>query len=63
MRTPARVSCEQWSELMRIGNETVDPRLEQVIRNFKKLDNLLKDHILQQLDFLLHYSEIKRDDR
>jgi transcriptional regulator with XRE-family HTH domain len=44
-------------------DETVDPRLEQVIQNFKKLDNLLKDHILQQLNFLVRYSDIKREDR
>ncbi|GHU16032.1 hypothetical protein FACS1894163_04640 [Spirochaetia bacterium] len=44
-------------------DETLDPRLEQVIQNFKKLDNLLKDHMLQQLNFLVHYAEIKQEDR
>ncbi|GHU43110.1 hypothetical protein FACS1894190_13260 [Spirochaetia bacterium] len=56
---------ERWlkTSLGTMFDETVDPRLEQVIHNFKKLDSLLKDHILQQLDFLVHYSEIKREDR
>jgi hypothetical protein len=37
----------------------VDPRLEQLITDFKKLDDPLKDHVLHQLDFLAKYLQTK----
>jgi hypothetical protein len=37
-----------------------DFKLEQIISNFKKLDGLLQDYVLKQLDLLLEYQE-KRD--
>jgi transcriptional regulator with XRE-family HTH domain len=39
--------------------KTVDPRLEQLIADFKKLDDPLKDYVLRQLDFLVKYLETK----
>jgi hypothetical protein len=39
--------------------QMVDPRLEQLIADFKKLDDPLPDHVLRQLDFLVHYLETK----
>jgi transcriptional regulator with XRE-family HTH domain len=34
-----------------------DLRLEQIVQNFKKLDPLLQDYLLKQLDLLLDYQE------
>ncbi|MDR3302333.1 MAG: helix-turn-helix transcriptional regulator [Spirochaetaceae bacterium] len=37
-----------------------DFKLEQIIHNFKKLDGLLQDYLLKQLDLLLEYQEKNR---
>lgn len=34
-----------------------DFKLEQIVQNFKKLDPLLQDYLLKQLDLLLDYQE------
>jgi hypothetical protein len=39
--------------------QMVDPRLEQLVADFKKLDDPLKDHVLRQIDFLVRYLETK----
>jgi hypothetical protein len=39
--------------------QTIDPRLEQLVADFKKLDDPLKNHILRELDFLVKYLETK----
>jgi len=36
-----------------------DYRLEEVIRNFKKLDSLLQDYVLKQIRLALEYQETK----
>ncbi|GHV83358.1 hypothetical protein AGMMS50212_07130 [Spirochaetia bacterium] len=36
-----------------------DFKLEQIINNFKKLDGLLQDYLLKQLDLLLEYQDAK----
>ncbi|MHB9291727.1 hypothetical protein Holit_00810 [Hollandina sp. SP2] len=41
-------------------DQTVDPRLEQLVADFKKLDDPLKDYVLRQLDFLVKYLESKQ---
>ncbi|MDR3114309.1 MAG: helix-turn-helix transcriptional regulator [Treponema sp.] len=38
-------------------DQIVDPRLEQLVTDFKKLDDPLKDYVLKQLDFLVKYME------
>jgi transcriptional regulator with XRE-family HTH domain len=43
-------------------DQTVDPRLEQLVADFKKLDDPLKDYVLRQLDFLVKYLEAKQKD-
>jgi hypothetical protein len=40
--------------------QVIDPRLEQLVADFKKLDDPLKDYVLRQLDFLVKYLEKKR---
>jgi transcriptional regulator with XRE-family HTH domain len=52
---------EQW---LRTGigamfNESDDHKLEEVIRNFKKLDALLQDYVLKQIHLALEYQETK----
>jgi hypothetical protein len=37
-----------------------DPRLERIWQNFKKLDPLVQDYVMQHLDLLVTYQE-KRD--
>jgi transcriptional regulator with XRE-family HTH domain len=32
-----------------------DPRLERIIRNFNKLDQLLQDYVMKYLDWLVEY--------
>jgi hypothetical protein len=39
--------------------QVIDPRLEQMVADFKKLDDPLKDYVLRQLDFLVKYLEKK----
>jgi transcriptional regulator with XRE-family HTH domain len=41
-------------------DQAVDPRLEQLVADFKKLDEPLKDYVLRQLDFLVKYLEAKQ---
>jgi hypothetical protein len=36
-----------------------DPEVDRVIRNFKKLDGLLQDHVLKQIDLAVEYQEKK----
>jgi transcriptional regulator with XRE-family HTH domain len=38
-------------------NEGRDYKLDEVIRNFKKLDDLLQDYVLQQVRLALEYQE------
>jgi transcriptional regulator with XRE-family HTH domain len=50
------------ADWLRNGNGAMFPKahdhkLERVIRNFKKLDDLLQDYVLKQLDLLLEYKE------
>jgi transcriptional regulator with XRE-family HTH domain len=40
--------------------QVIDPRFEQLIADFKKLDDPLKDYVLLQLDFLVKYLEKKK---
>ncbi|MDR2536069.1 MAG: helix-turn-helix domain-containing protein [Treponema sp.] len=40
-------------------NETNDGKLEEVIHNFKKLDELLQDYVLKQIQLALEYQEQK----
>jgi len=37
-----------------------DYRLEEVIRNFRKLDSLLQDYVLKQIRLALEYQEAKQ---
>jgi transcriptional regulator with XRE-family HTH domain len=53
---------EEW---LKSGNGAMfddvdDLKQEQIIRNFKKLDSLLQDYLLKQLDILLEYQEKNR---
>ncbi|MDR0388364.1 MAG: helix-turn-helix transcriptional regulator [Treponema sp.] len=41
-------------------DRAVDPRLEQLVADFKKLDEPLKEQVLRQLKFLVKYQETKR---
>ncbi|AEF84874.1 transcriptional regulator [Treponema primitia ZAS-2] len=34
-----------------------DPKLEKIIRNFNKMDDILQDYVLKYLDWLVEYSE------
>jgi hypothetical protein len=36
-----------------------DPKVDRVIRNFKKLDGLLQDYVLKQIDLTVEYQEKK----
>ncbi|MFP3043783.1 helix-turn-helix domain-containing protein [Treponema primitia] len=38
-----------------------DPKLERIIRNFNKMDDLLQDYVLKYLDWLVEYSETARE--
>jgi transcriptional regulator with XRE-family HTH domain len=40
-------------------DEDKDPRLERIWQNFKKLDKLLQDCVLQHLDMIVDYQEKK----
>jgi transcriptional regulator with XRE-family HTH domain len=40
-------------------DENKDPRLERIWQNFKKLDGLLQDCVMQHLDMLVDYQEKK----
>jgi transcriptional regulator with XRE-family HTH domain len=43
-------------EMFDIGN---DHKLEQIVRNFNKMDDLLQDYVLKYLDWLVEYYEKK----
>ncbi|MDR3248652.1 MAG: helix-turn-helix transcriptional regulator [Treponema sp.] len=36
-----------------------DPRLERIIRNFNKMDPLLRDYVVKYLDWLVEYYETR----
>jgi hypothetical protein len=38
-----------------------DLRLERIIRNFNKMDNLLRDYVMKYLDWLVEYYENRPD--
>ena len=40
-------------------NKGIDPKVDRVIRNFKKLDGLLQDYVLKQIDLAVEYQEKK----
>jgi hypothetical protein len=40
-------------------DDNKDPRLERIWQNFKKLDKLLQDCVMQHLDMLVEYQEKK----
>jgi transcriptional regulator with XRE-family HTH domain len=52
---------EEW---LRTGNgnmfnKEIDPKTERILRNFKKLDGLLQDYVLKQIDLAVEYQEKK----
>jgi transcriptional regulator with XRE-family HTH domain len=40
-------------------DKNLDNTIEGIIRNFKKLDGLLQDYVIKQLDLLVEYQEKK----
>jgi transcriptional regulator with XRE-family HTH domain len=44
-------------------DKNLDSTVEGIIRNFKKLDGLLQDYVIKQLDLLVEYQEKKNKNR
>ncbi|GHV10071.1 hypothetical protein FACS189485_23040 [Spirochaetia bacterium] len=44
-------------------DKNLDSTVEGIIRNFKKLDGLLQDYMIKQLDLLVEYQEKKTRNR
>jgi hypothetical protein len=40
-------------------DQNLDSAVEGIVRNFKKLDGLLQDYVIKQLDLLVEYQEKK----
>jgi transcriptional regulator with XRE-family HTH domain len=43
-------------------DKNLDSTVEGIIRNFKKLDGLLQDYVIKQLDLLVEYQEKRNED-
>jgi hypothetical protein len=48
-----------WMRKGLMFSKDIDPMVDRIIRNFKKLDGLLQDYVLKQIDLAVEYQEKK----
>ncbi|AEF80426.1 helix-turn-helix domain-containing protein [Leadbettera azotonutricia] len=44
-------------------NNGVDLKIDKIVRDFRKLDGLLQDYVMQQIDLAVKYHEKKNGDK